>query len=413
MTSVEPTPSSTVVYRRFEDATAGALMRGFDALTLRTFAVHQTALLRIGYGLVFLITLLREYPNRREIWGDQSPWSPAMARELLSNIDGRSVLLASDERWWFELVYVFAVVVGALFVLGWHTRAVSVLFAILVISFNSRSILMTDGGDTVLLLMSFYLAFTACGRVWSLDARRVARSRITTRTGPGHEIGVLVALVTAIALAIAGEWWWGAIAAAVVLCGLWQPPRPVEQVRRVLVNVMHNCALVVIGFEVCVIYGAAGMYKIQGEYWQDGTAMHYVMNLEYFSPWPGLSHSLPADSATGVFISYLTVFVQIGFVFLLFAKRAKYVAIVILLGMHFGIAILFGLPAFSASMSIGDALFLPTAFLLWTSRRAGGALARRRTRGEPPLARPDEPDAALASIPAQSRAPDGTAHAEV
>ena len=413
MTSVEPKPSSKSLFHRAEDAAAGALMRGFDALTLRTFAVHQAALLRIGYGLVFLVTLLREYLNRREIWGDESAWSPAMARELLANIDGRSLLLASDERWWFELVYVLAIVVSALFVLGWHTRAVSVMFAVMVVSFNSRSILMTDGGDTVLLLMSIYLAFTACGRVWSLDARRAARTGAGPGTGPGNEIGVLIALVAAITLAIGAHWSWG-LGAVVVLGGLWQLPRPAEQVRQVLVNVTHNCALVVIAFEVCVIYAAAGMYKVQGSYWQDGTAMHYVMDLEYFSPWPGLSAMLADGSAMGVFISYLTVFVQIGFVFLVFAKRVKYVAIVVLLGMHLGIAILLGLPAFSAAMSIGDALFLPTAFLLWTRRQAGGVLARR-TRDEPAPspAPPAEPEPPRAAIPTQGKALDGTAHAEV
>jgi len=411
MTSVEPKPSSKGLFHRAEDAAAAALMRGFDALTLRTFAVHQAALLRIGYGLVFLVTLLREYLNRREIWGDQSAWTPAMARQLLVDIDGRSLLLVSDERWWFELVYVAAIVISTLFVLGWHTRAMSVMFALMVVSFNSRSILMTDGGDTVVLLMAIYLAFTACGRVWSLDARRAARTGATSGTGPGHEIGVLIALIAAMSLAIGLNRWWG-LGAVVVLGGLWHLPRPAEQVRQVLVNVLHNCALVVIAFEVCVIYAAAGMYKVQGPLWQNGTAMHYVMNLEYFSPWPGLNAMLGGGSTMGVFLSYLTVFVQVGFVFLVFAKRVKYFAIVILLGMHLGIAILLGLPAFSASMSIGDALFLPTAFLLWTGRRAGGLLTWR-TRGEPAPAPPAEPETPRAAIPAQGKALDGTAHAEV
>ncbi|MFI1583074.1 HTTM domain-containing protein [Embleya sp. NPDC020630] len=406
-------PGAASPWRRGEDAVGRALVGALDAVGTRTFAVHQAALLRIGYGLVFLVSLLREYLNRREIWGDQSAWSPDMARELLNGIQGVSLLLESDSRWWFEGVYLAAIVVSALFVLGWHTRATSILFAVMVVSFNSRSILMTDGGDTVLLLMSIYLAFTACGRVWSLDARRARRTGVRPGTGPGHEVGVLVGLIAMVVLgttcrgdswalhpkfsfAFVCQWIWlpGIL---VVFGALWRLPREVEQVRAGLVTAVHNCALFVIAAEVCFIYGAAGLYKVQGSYWQDGTAMHYVLNLEYFAPWPGVSHTLAANTEMGVVLAYLTVFIQVGFVFMLFAKRVKYVAIVILLGMHFGIAVLLGLPAFSASMSVGDALFLPTAFLIWTRSRVIGRLTARLRRGP----------AAPAQVPADPAPPAG------
>ncbi|MGC0415399.1 HTTM domain-containing protein [Embleya sp. AB8] len=413
MTSAEAgTRPAPTVFRRVEDAVGHWLVQALDAVGTRTFAVHQAALLRIGYGLVFLASLLREYLNRREIWGDQSAWSPDMAKELLHGIGGVSLLLASDSRWWFEGVYLAAIVVSALFVLGWHTRATSILFAIMVVSFNSRSILMTDGGDTVLLLMSIYLAFTACGRVWSLDARRARRTGIRPGTGPGHEVGVLVGLIAMVALGTTrpGDSWafhpqlsfafvcrWIWIPGIVlVFAALWRLPRALEQVRAGLVTAVHNCALFVIAAEVCFIYGAAGLYKVQGSYWQDGTAMHYVLNLEYFAPWPGLAHALGSNAELGVLMGYLTVFVQVGFVFMLFAKRVKYVAIVLLLGMHFGIAVLLGLPAFSASMSIGDALFLPTAFLIWTRSRVVGRLVDRLRRR--PAARAETPTSAARPV---------------
>ncbi|KUJ66657.1 hypothetical protein ACZ90_34575 [Streptomyces albus subsp. albus] len=86
------------------------------------------------------------------------------------------MLTLSDSRLYFELCYAAALVVSILFLLGWRTRAVSVLFAVVVASFHARSIFMTDGGDNLVLLMALYLTLTASGRRWSLDALRARRA---------------------------------------------------------------------------------------------------------------------------------------------------------------------------------------------------------------------------------------------
>ncbi|WP_436772003.1 HTTM domain-containing protein [Yinghuangia sp. YIM S09857] len=364
---------------------AEGLLALLGRITGRPRGLYQAALLRIGFGSVFLASLLREFLNRREIWGDQSPWSPDMARRLLSGIDGVSILLVRDERWWFELMFAVAVLATTLFVLGWHTRAMSVLFCVMVVSFNSRSLLMTDSGDTVLLLMSFYLMFTACGRVWSLDARRERRTGQSRSPGPGHEWGVFVALFAVVAAGLLLPWWASVLGAVVVLAGMWRLPLELEQVRAALVAAMHHCALFVIAAQVCVVYAAAGLYKVQGKTWQDGTAMHYALNLEYFQPFPGLSGIVDGGELWGTALAYLTVFTQVGFAFLVFAKRAKYTVIAIMVGMHLGIAVLLGLPAFSAAMALGDLVFLPTAFLLFAAAWGGRAVrwTGGRLRGRP------------------------------
>jgi hypothetical protein len=211
---------------------------------------------------------------------------------------------------------------------------------------------------------------------------------------------VFLGLFAILVLALTLGWQWSFLIVP-VLVGLWRLPRPAEQLRGVAVNVVHNCALFVIAAEVCFVYGAAGLFKVQGSYWQDGTAMHYVLNLEYFAPWPAFSELVASNTGMGMVICYLTVFVQIGFVFLVFAKRAKYVAIVILLGMHLGIAILLGLPSFSAAMSVGDALFLPTAFLMWTRGHLVRTVRRRLGGTATPAAAP------APTVPTPAQAPDG------
>src|SRR5919108_2785788 len=78
----------------------------------------------------------------------------------------------------------------------------------------------------------------------------------------------------------------------------------------IIANIVHNAALLVIMFQVCVIYACAGWYKIQGSRWGDGTAVYYPLNLDYFEPWPELSDVLSNSGLLIMVLSYGTVAVQ-------------------------------------------------------------------------------------------------------
>lgn len=45
-------------------------------LTDRPISLYAASVLRIGYGLLYLVFLLREFPHRDEIWGPGSPGHP-------------------------------------------------------------------------------------------------------------------------------------------------------------------------------------------------------------------------------------------------------------------------------------------------------------------------------------------------
>jgi hypothetical protein len=310
----------------------------YTALIEQPISLYAASVLRVGYGLLYLAFLLREFPHRHEIWGPDSPWTPALATQLFDQTGWFSILTLSDSLLYFEGCYALAVVTCALFMLGWRTRAMSIVFAIVVASFHARAIFMTDGGDNLMLLMAQYLCLTACGRRWSLDARRNRLQKSTvgcasrsTRLG-APDI-------------------WGQLVAA----------------RRLLITVVHNCGIFVIAAQVCILYGSAGLYKVQGGLWANGTALHYVMNLDLFQPWPTLSHMVDSQQMLVAVVSYLTVLVQVAFPFVLFG-RLKYVFVTILLGMHLGIAVLLGLPLFSGAMIVADAVFLPDRFYRFLGR---------------------------------------------
>ncbi|MEU8663531.1 HTTM domain-containing protein [Actinoplanes philippinensis] len=291
--SIRPAPAPETPPVR---ASAGRLFdEAYRRLTEKPLSLYAAAFLRIGNGFLFLVTMLREFPHRHLIWGPEAPWTAEMARRMFDQLGWFSVFTLSDDPAYFEVCYAAMILVGVLFMLGWRTRVTSVLFAVAAISVYSRNVLMSNGGDNLLVLIAIYLMFTACGRRWSLDARRAARHA------------------------------------------------PAGGFREFTVTVLHNCALLVIMAQMCILYGAAGLFKVQGETWGDGTALHYVLKQDLFRPWPAVSDFLDGQHVLLMIACYLTVLVQVAFPFSVFSKL-KYVVLPLLVAMHLGIAVLMALP---------------------------------------------------------------------
>ncbi|OII62999.1 hypothetical protein BJP40_26725 [Streptomyces sp. CC53] len=360
---------------------------------------YQTAVVRIGFAATWLFFLLREYPHRHELYGPDGPWGWDLAERLITDNRSFTVLLWTDSALWFEAVYALAVIGAALLLVGWRTRASSVLFMVGVLSLQNRSVFMGDGGDNVIHIMAVYLTLTRCGQVWSLDARR--RARAAGREGGASDVvGPVLWSLLGLGLVAAtlhrqvtGEGWFlGFLWLLWVAQGVWwlvcrfAPGQP-RTLLDVIGNAVHNATLGVIMAEVCLIYATAGWYKIQGSRWQDGTALYYPLKLDYFSPWPALSDLLAHGSLVVMIITYGTVIVQVAFPFTLLNRRVKNVLLTVMIAEHAGIAVLLGLPFFSLAMITADAVFLPTVFLLWTEGRVLRAGRRLRRAGRDRLRR--------------------------
>ncbi|MEU9452800.1 HTTM domain-containing protein [Streptomyces sp. NPDC048277] len=388
------------------------LSRAIARVTGSAFGPYQTAVVRIGFAATWLLFLLREYPHRQELYGPHAPWSFDLAQQLTADNHAFTALLASDGQAFFETFYALAVLSSALLLLGWRTRAMSLLFMVGVLSLQNRSVFVGDGGDNVLHLMSFYLVFTRCGQMWSLDARRAARTSAARARGEilaPDRVGPALWAVSGLLLAAAGltgrtgggwlvpslvcaTWagvalWWAV--------GRWaRTPEP-RILLDVIANILHNGALFVIMAEACLIYATAGWYKIQGSRWQDGTAVYYPLHLDYFSPWPALADLLSANGTLVMLVTYGTVMVQVAFPFTLFNRRVKNVLLAAMMTEHAVIAVVLGLPFFSLAMIAADSVFLPTAFLHrlghWAARGRGRVL--RRADPDPVLPSPRSPEA--------------------
>ncbi|MFJ9843062.1 HTTM domain-containing protein [Kitasatospora sp. NPDC101155] len=367
---------------------SAALTRGLARITGGAVFPYQSAVIRIGFSLTWLAFLLREWVNRDELYGPDSPWSWQMARQLNAANHAFTVLMWSDSPRWFEVVYAAAIAAAVMLLVGWRTRTASLLFMVGVLALQNRSVFEGDGGDNVIHVMAVYLVFTRCGQVWSLDARRARRIPSDGRDVVGIVMWALFAavltLVTVLDKLSAG-WalvFWGALAGQAVwwLVRRYAPGEP-RSVVEMTGNVVHAGAMLVIAVQVCFIYATAGWYKIQGPQWENGTALYYALHLNDFTPWPGLSHALAGSGLLVMLITYGTVIFESAFPFALINRHVKNVLLPMMMCGHVGIGFIFGLPFFALGMITADALFLPTSFLRWVGDRIGRTLQAARASG--------------------------------
>ncbi|MEE4545299.1 HTTM domain-containing protein [Streptomyces sp. V4-01] len=439
-----------------------AFARGLRRVTGSALAPYQSAVVRIGFALVQLLFLLREFPHRDELYGPGSPWGLDLARRLIAGNHAFTVLLWSDSRAWFEIVYALSTVSAVTLLLGWRTRTSSLIFMVGVLSLQNRNVFMGDGGDNVIHIMAIYLLFTRCAQVWSLDHRRTVRAAAAAAAKAGTEAGTeaeagagrkaaaeagtearaeaapqagtatedrnragarvpraadldpvgiaLWAVLGAglVAATLAGKLstgWATAFWACWIGQAVWwavrrYAPGEPRTVLETMGDIVHNGAMLVIVAEVCLIYSTAGWYKIQGSRWQDGTALYYPLHLDDFTPWPALSHALAGNDVMVMLITYGTVIVQVAFPFTLFNRRVKNVLLACMMLEHASIALILGLPFFSLAMIAADAVFLPTGFLRWLAQRIAGAVRGPRAP-EPARVR----DSGAAGLPEPAAGP--------
>ncbi|MFK0238411.1 HTTM domain-containing protein [Streptomyces vinaceus] len=380
---------TTTIMGRATEAITRALP---GVITVR--APYQAAVFRIGLSAVVLAFLLREWPHRHELYGNSSALSFDLAQVLVREEGTFTVLIWGDGSLWFETVYLLTLCAALAVLLGWHTRGTSVVLMAGVLSVINRNSLVGDGGDNVVRIMVIYLVFTRCAQVWSLDARRRARRAqrpIAAVAGASADLpglalwaAALVPLAALSVLPTAGWlpvfWILWAVHGIWYAVERWSRHHEMRAVLDAAVSMLHNCAMLVIAVQVCLIYATAGWYKIQGTRWQDGSALYYALHLDYFSPWPALSGFVANQALLVLALTYGTVMVQVAFPLTLTHRKTKNALLALMIMEHLGIAVLLGIPFLSLAMIVCDAVFLPTPFLVALGARSAQLAARVRAR---------------------------------
>ncbi|MFP2959274.1 HTTM domain-containing protein [Myxococcus sp. 1LA] len=265
------------------------------------------SLFRICAGLAIVIQYLVNHAQRRYLFGPDGLWPWDTFTAGMANSATFSVYAWSRSVVWFELCFHLGLAVSLLWLVGWRTRLTTPLTYVFFWSLHQRFPGIWDGGDNLMHLVLVYAMFADVGAWFSLDAKRRALKPADPR-GLGTRLG----------------------------------------------GMFHNTAILAFALQISLVYGVAGLYKVQGEVWQDGTAIYHAFRGGQFV-WPGFAELLYQNAVVVTLLSHGTVAFQVAFPFLLFLNRhTRRFAVALGLTFHLGIALFLGLITFSLFMASVD-----------------------------------------------------------
>ncbi len=230
-----------------------------------------------------------------------------------------------DDAWIWTVHYVFFGIL-VLFTLGLWTRLTTVLAWIINLQYIHRSPQTLFGMDTMTTLGLFYLMIGPAGARFSLDYWLAQWRERRRRGDPTYVL----------------------------------PVAP---------SVLANVSIRMMQIQFCLMYLAAGTSKLLGASWWNGTAIwNTVANYEfapfYLSFYEPALRSLATYrpvwevAMTGGVI--FTLLLELGFPFLVWLPRWRWVCVIGAVLLHTGIGLLMGLVTFSLMMLVLVASFIPS-----------------------------------------------------
>lgn len=217
---------------------------------------------------------------------------------------------------WLAVAHGAAMVVLVLFTLGVFTRITSALSFLILINYAHRTPAALFGLDQINALLTLYLVMGPSGSGFSVD-RLFARYRIARQTlssDPAAELDLTPAT-----------------------------------------SVAATISLRLIQVHICVIYFFAGMSKLLGEAWWDGTAIWRVAaSYEYQSA--DLSWLAHAPLLVNL-LTHLAAYWELSYCVLIWPRLTRPLVIAGAVLMHLGIGLFMGMMTFGLIMLVGNLSF--------------------------------------------------------
>jgi hypothetical protein len=177
----------------------------FLRATYATADPRSLGLFRIALGILLFVDVARRWPDVEAHYANTG-WLTnhfMLFRPMSDHLF--SIYLACSTPGEVKTLMALHLGVCLLLALGWHTRLMHFLAALLLVSINSRNIMLENGGWVVLTLLTVWSLFLPLGRRFSIDALRASfRARRETtpaalndRENPARDTEPVVSLAVA------------------------------------------------------------------------------------------------------------------------------------------------------------------------------------------------------------------------
>lgn len=292
-----------------------------DWLFAGAHASWAAAACRIGTGLSVVGLLLANFSSRGMWVGPGSVWAePARSVSTFPEI----ALLREVSSDVVTLVYGLTVLAAVAFVLGWHTKLANAATLIGFIAIVAQNPVVSTQGDNLVRVTLLWLLLMRTADHWSLDERRRLR-----REESGSRARRAVSSDDALP-----QWLWTSL---------------------------HNIGLIGLVTQTLLLYLSAGLDKVSQDDWQNGTALHYTLQLPEYRPFPWLSDLLSGSSAILALATYAVLLTQLFFAPLLLNAVTRRIVIAAAIGVNVVFGIVFATPWSSLALIAVTCLFASSA----------------------------------------------------
>ncbi|MFO1019125.1 MAG: HTTM domain-containing protein [Planctomycetales bacterium] len=268
------------------------------------------SLIRIAAGAMLFYTHLVWTLELDAFFGPNSWLSLDAVKSLRTSDSGWSLWWLAESPVVMWGMHLFALGVFACLTVGLFSKPASILAWIFTLSYAHRAPTALYGLDQVNGFLSMYLMFGQCGARYSLDAW------LARRRNPGS--------------ALSG---------------------------RVPATVGTNISLRLIQLHMCVVYFFAGISKLQGPSWWDGTAFWgAIANAEYQTL--DLTWLVHHPRIINV-LTHVTILWEIFYCVTVWNRWTRPLTLLVAIPLHLGIAFGFGMITFGVAMLIANMAFVP------------------------------------------------------